>query len=130
MEQQIKGSPYSVVVHNYTRVDKPSKTVNNDGNMGGLWGIAFSKNGMWAVADHSNDCVCIFDEKDQLIRKIGSRGNNSGKFHRPKGVAFDHNNCLYVAEYSGDSWIQKFDINGNHLLQFGGKGLVMVNCII
>ena len=46
--QQIKGSPYSVVVQSidYTRVGKPSKIVNNDGNMGKPWGIAFGKNGM------------------------------------------------------------------------------------
>ena len=121
--QQIKGSPYSVVVQfDYTRVGKPSKIVNNDGNMGRPWGIAFGKNGMWAVADWSQHCVYIFDGQDQLIRKVGSRSNNSGKFKHPKGVAFDHNNCLYVAESSQDSWIQKFDTSGNHLLQFGGKG--------
>ena len=79
---------------------------------------------MWAVADYSYNCEYTFDEKDQLIRnlKIGSRGNNSGKFESPKGVAFDYNNCLYVAEYDLESWIQKFDASGNHLLQFGGKG--------
>ena len=122
--QQIKGSPYSLVVQciNYTRVSKPSKIVNNDDNMGEPWGIAFGKNGMWAVADNTKHCVYVFDEQDQLIRKIGSRGNNSDKFQYPKGVAFDHNNCLYVTESSDDSLIQKFDISGNHLLQFGGKG--------
>ena len=123
--QQIKGSPYSLVVQqhvDYTRVGKPSKIVNNDDNMGGPWGIAFGKNGMWAVADYSRHCVYIFDEQDQLIRKVGSRGNNSGKFQYPKGVAFDQNNCIYVAEYDVDSWIQKFDTAGNHLLQLGGRG--------
>ena len=35
--QQIEGSPYSLVVEHYTdyaAVGKPSKIVNNDGNMG------------------------------------------------------------------------------------------------
>ena len=80
----------------YTRVGKSSKTVNNNGNMGLPCGIAFAKNGMWAVADYDKDCVYIFDEQDQLIRKIGSRGSNSGQFQTPRGTAFDDDNCLYV----------------------------------
>ena len=28
--------------------------------MGQPWDIAFGKDGMWAVADHSNHCVYIF----------------------------------------------------------------------
>ena len=49
--QQIKGSSYSVVMQqyiDYTRMGKPSKIVNNGGNMGQPWGIAFGKNGTWA----------------------------------------------------------------------------------
>ena len=40
--EQIKGSPYSIVVkqsRNYQTIDKPSKTVNN-GSMGKPWGVA------------------------------------------------------------------------------------------
>ena len=61
--QQIKGSPYSLVVHepiNYTRVGKPSKIVNNDGNMDVPWGITFGKNGLWAVTDNTKHCVYLF----------------------------------------------------------------------
>ena len=103
----------------YTRVGKSSKTVDNNGNMGCAEGIAFAKNGMWAVTDFDKHCVYIFDEQDQLIRKIGSKGSNSGQFQYPKGIAFDDDNCLYVIE--ANRLIQKFDISGNHLLQFGGK---------
>ena len=84
-----------------------------------LYGIAFAKNGMWAVTDFTEHCVYIFDEQDQLIRKIGSRGSNSGKFQNPRGTAFDDDNCLYIVE--ANRLIQKFDIFGNHLLKFGGK---------
>ena len=70
--QQIKGSPYSVMVRDYTSVNKPSKIVNNDGNTGCSWGIAFGKNGIWAVADWFNHYVYIFDGEDQLVRKIGT----------------------------------------------------------
>ena len=121
--QQIKGSPYSLVVYDYTRVSRPSKIVDNDGNMGRPWGIAFGKNGLWAVADNTKHCVYIFDEQDQLIRKIGSHmhGTDNGQLNRPEGVTFDSNNYLYVADYSNNR-IQVFDVNGNYHHQFGSKG--------
>ena len=120
--QQIKGSPYSVVVQcDYTRVGKASKILNNDGNMGGPWGIAFGKNGMWAVADYSKHCVYIFDGQDQLIRKVGSHGTGNGQLDRPEGVTFDSNNHLYVADHDNYR-IQVFDVNGKYLHQFGSKG--------
>ena len=118
---QIKGSPYSVVVHDYTRVGKPSKIVNNDGNMGKPWGIAFGKNGMWAVADFTKHCVYIFDGQDQLIRKVGSCGNGNGQLNRPEGVIFDSNNHLYVADYCNNR-VQVFDVSGKYLHQFGSRG--------
>ena len=120
--QQIKGSPYSVVVqYDYTRLGKPSKIVNNDGNMGCPWGIAFGKNGMWAVADFTKHCVFIFDGQDRLIRKVGSHGNGNGQLSNPEGVTFDSNNHLYVADYSNNR-VQKFKVSGKYLNQFGSSG--------
>ena len=119
--EQIKGSPYSVVVRNYQAIDKPNKIVNNNGSMGKPWDVAFGRNGLWAVADYSNHCVCIFDDKDQLVRKVGSNGSNNGQFGNPCGVAFDSHNHLYVVD-NGNHRVQKFDTNGNYLLQFGSKG--------
>ena len=124
--QQIKGSPYSLVVQcDYTRVGKPSKIVNNDGNndgnMGGPRGIAFGKNGMWAVADYSKHCVYIFDEQDQLIRKVGNQGSGNGQLNFPIGITFDGNNYLYVADCVNHR-VQVFDVNGNYHHQFGSSG--------
>ena len=120
--EQIKGSPYSIVVNrNYQAIHKPCKIVNDNGSMGQPWGVAFGRNGLWAVADYSNHCVYIFDDKDQLVRKFGSNGSNNGQFSYPRGVAFDSHNHLYVVEY-GNYRVQKFGTNGNYLLQFGSKG--------
>ena len=119
--QQIKGSPYSLVVHDYTRVGKPRKIVTNDGNMVGPWGIAFGKNGMWAVADYSKHCVYIFDEQDQLIREVGNHGNGNGQLDNPEGVTFDSNNYLYVADYSNHR-VQIFDVTGKYHHQLGSRG--------
>ena len=117
--EQLKGSPYSIAVRgrNYQAIDKPSKIVNANGSMGYPWSIAFGRNGLWAVTDNTNHCVYIFDDKDQLVRKFGS---NNGQFRSPRGVAFDSHNYLYVAD---DHRVQRFDTNGNYLLQFGGLGV-------
>ena len=119
--KQIKGSPYSVMVRDYTSVNKPSKIVNNDSNMGRPWGIAFGKNGMWAVADCTNSCVYIFNGEDQLVRKFGSCGSGNGQFICLAGVAFDNDDHLYIAD-CGNHRAQKFTIDGKYLLQFGGEG--------
>ena len=116
--EQIKGSPYSVMVRDNVTINKPKKIISNGGTMGRPWGIAFSKNGMWAVADYSNHCVYVFDGQDQLIRKFGNKGTDNGQFNNPEGVAFDNDNHLYVA----DSWnhrVQAFTTDGGYLLQFG-----------
>ena len=116
--QQIKGSPFSVKIHGkYTTLDKPNKVVNEGGRMGRPWGIAFGRDGMWAVTDDTNHCVWIFDRDDQLVRKFGSKGTDSGKFDRPLGVAFDSTNHLYVTDY-GNRRVQKFDI-ASTCLPFG-----------
>ena len=116
--EQIKGSPYSIVVcRNYQAIDKPSKIVNNNGSMGQPWGVAFGRNGLWAVADQSNHCVYIFDDNDQLVRTFG----NNGQFSNPRGVTFDSHNHLYVVDH-GNHRVQKFDTNGNYLCKFGSVG--------
>ena len=119
--EQIKGSPYSVMVRDYTSVNKPSKIVNYDGKMDKFWGIAFDKNGLWAAADLSNHCVYIFDGEDQLVRKFGSPGTGNGQFNIPAGVAFDSDDHLYVVDYWNHR-VQQFTTDGKYLFQFGSKG--------
>ncbi|XP_065908696.1 E3 ubiquitin-protein ligase TRIM71-like [Dysidea avara] len=120
--QEIKGSPYSIiVVRNYQALNLPNKIVNNNGSMSRPWGVAFGRNGVWAVADNSNHCVYVFDGQDKLVRKVGSNGSNNSQFNYPHGVAFDNDNHLYVADRNNHR-VQKFDVNGNYLLQFGGRG--------
>ena len=118
--QQIKGSPYSVMVKDYTSVNNPIKIFNNNGNMGSPWGIAFAKNGMWAITDCTNHCVSIFDCKDRLVRKVGSYGSGNGQFCYPAGVTFDSDDHLYVADHANHR-VQKFTIDCKYLLQFGSS---------
>ena len=120
--QQIKGSPFSVKVHGkYNTIDKPSKVVNEGRRMGEPWGIAFGKDGIWAVTDDTNHCVWVFNREDQLVRKFGSNGTGNGEFNRPLGIAFDAHNHLYVTDHNNHR-VQKFDNNGTYLHHFGTQG--------
>ena len=104
----------------YKTFNKPKKIVNDDGKIGSPWDITFGKDGVWEMTDRSNHCVYIFDSQDRLIRKFGQRGANNGQFNNPRGVSFDANNHLYVAD--NNNRVQKFDVNGAYLLQFGQYG--------
>ena len=119
--EHIKGSPYSVTVRDYASVNTSVKIVNNNGNMGEPWGIAFGKDDMWAVADCTKNCVHVFDSKDQLVKEFGCKGSSTGQFHHPEGVAFDNDDHLYVAD-SGNHRVQKFTTKGEYVLQFGSEG--------
>ncbi|XP_065914907.1 tripartite motif-containing protein 2-like isoform X1 [Dysidea avara] len=110
--------PLSVQIPQYT---KPSKVVNGGRKMSHPRDIAFGKDGVWAVVghtNHSNYCVYIFDSQDKLTNKFGSDGKTNGQLCNPQGITFDSNNHLYVAD-NGNQRVQKFDINGDYLLQFG-----------
>ena len=119
--QQIKGSPFNVkVCRNYTAFDKPSMIVDEGGRMGTPYGIAFGRDGMYAVGDCTHHCVWIFDRQDQLVRKFGTNGSGNGQFGYTYGVAFDDNNHLYVTDCSNHR-VQKLDINGMYLLKFSTR---------
>ena len=121
--KHIIGSPFKITVnYPYTAINKPLKMVNNYGGLGRPWGISFSRDGIWAVTDYSNSFVYIYDNKDELVKMIGSPGEKEDQFECPFGVAFDNNNNLYVVD-GGNSRIQKFNLLGNFLCQFGGEKL-------
>jgi len=120
--EQAKGSPYTIKVYNnYHTVSESSTVVNDSGRMGQPWGIAFGKNGIWAVSDCSNHCVWVFDGQDQLVTKFGCKGSKNWQLLNPQGIAFDLSNYLYVAEHC-DHRVKKFSIVGEYVLQIGSQG--------
>ena len=123
-EEHIKGSPFAVMVYqprDYETVNEPGKIVNDDGRMGKSFGIAFGNDGVWAVTGNTNHCVYIFDSQDKLVRKIGQGGTGNCEFKYPQGVSFDANNHLYVVD-NGNNRVQKLDVDGKYILQFGSYG--------
>ena len=107
-------------VFQHTTLVEPCRLVN-DNNIGNPWGVAFGKDGMWAVVNHFYHCVCIFNNHDHLIKKFGSFGCENSQFHYPGGVVFDLLNNLYVVDQYNHR-VQKFDINGEYLLQISNQG--------
>ena len=118
----IAGSPFKITANcPYTAISKPVKIINNYSNLGRPWGIAFGKDGMWAVTDYSTSFVYIYDSKDELVKMIGSPGMKNDQLECPSGIAFDDNN-LYVVD-GGNNRIQKIDLQGNYLFHFGTEKL-------
>lgn len=63
----------------------------------------------------------MFASRGYPIHKFGSTGRDNEQFNRPLGVTFDASNHLFVAD-SNNCRIQKFEIDGSYLLQFGKYG--------
>jgi len=80
-----------------------------------LGSIAFSRSGIWAIADLKNDCIKLYDSEDQLIRTFIVRKSDHFQAHVcTYSITFD-DDYLYVAYWY---MIQKFTIGGEYLLKF------------
>jgi hypothetical protein len=73
------------------------------------------------VTDTSNFRIQHFDNEGSLIRVIGAQGAQLGGFVRPKGVAVDRENRIWVADAAFEN-IQIFDPEGLGLMGFGSAG--------
>ncbi|XP_065919862.1 tripartite motif-containing protein 2-like [Dysidea avara] len=122
--ENIEGSPFSFIAsRDYSKLSRYNKVINNNGKMGRPWGVAFSSTHHWAVADYGYHCVYVFNEQDKLVRKFGGHGNIvAGMFDEPHGLSFDNDNFLYVVD-SNNHRVQKCDLDGYSILQFGSKEL-------
>ena len=64
-----------------------------------------------------NEHTHISVSSNNPVLKFGKRGQGSGTFKSPWGIAIDNENCLYVADF-GNRLIQKFTPEGKFLSQF------------
>ena len=74
-----------------------------------LRGIAVNKKGEVAVVDDYGQCVYVFDEDANCVRKIGSQGKELGQFEGPTAVSFLNDKEILVADCGNDR-IQQIDI--------------------
>ena len=73
------------------------------------------------VVDAMNFRVQALDRSGRFLRAVGRIGESSGSMFRPKGVALDSENTLYVADGLFDT-VQAFDAQGRLLYYFGQSG--------
>jgi DNA-binding beta-propeller fold protein YncE len=79
------------------------------------------RNGLLAVVDAMNFRVQLFDAQDKLVGKLGRVGDTLGQVYRPKGIAIDSEDHIYLVE---GLWgiVQVFDREGQLLYTFGQRG--------
>jgi DNA-binding beta-propeller fold protein YncE len=100
------------------------RTIGKHGNGDGEFNFPTElrfRNGYLAVVDSMNFRVQIFDSRDQLVGKIGSLGDSLGQVYRPKGIAIDSEDHIYVVEGLWGT-VQVFDRQGQLLYYFGQRG--------
>jgi DNA-binding beta-propeller fold protein YncE len=71
------------------------------------------------VTDFGEFLVKVYDLKGNFIKNIGSHGSTPGNFVRPKGIALDKENNIYVVDAAFEN-VQIFNSNAELLLFFGG----------
>ena len=83
------------------------------------YGIAFNSQLEMIVSERGGHRVSIFDIRGQKIRTFGSHGDSPDQMKRPKGIATDDTNNIYVS-----SWhkLQKFTSRGELIKCIGRRG--------
>ena len=86
----------------------------------GLHGIAVNTEGKKVVTDYSRNCVYVFNQEGNCLRKIGNQGSNSGQFDHPAGVSFLNDNEILIADESNHR-IQHINIQTGTAVKCFGK---------
>jgi DNA-binding beta-propeller fold protein YncE len=85
-------------------------------------GIAYSvvNKQIWVVETKMHR-VTVLNEKGEIIKKIGSRGNAPGQFNFPTYIWIDNSGTIYVVD-AMNFRIQLFDKDGEFISEFGEIG--------
>ena len=88
----------------------------------GLHGIAVNAEGKMVVIDNKGQCVYVFDEDGNCLRKIGHQGSSSVQLMYPAGVSFLNDNEILIADQLNNR-IQHINIQtGTVVKSFGRHG--------
>ncbi len=78
--------------------------------------------GNFYVAEYGeNDRIQVFSPEGRWLRQWGGHGYEPGEFLRPRALAIDEDDRIYVAD-SCNHRIQVFDTEGRLLALWGGRG--------
>jgi DNA-binding beta-propeller fold protein YncE len=85
-------------------------------------GIAYAKarHEIW-VLETKEHRIVILNIKGELIRTIGSRGNDAGKFNYPTHIWIDDQEMVYIVD-AMNFRVQIFNVNGDWVSMFGSAG--------
>lgn len=105
-------------------LDANGKVVRDFGKRGAEPGefnlptAVYVKNGNVVVVDAMNFRLQLFDREGKFRQMIGSTGDPAGGIYRPKGVAIDSEDHIYIVE---SEWglVEVFDREGQLLYRFG-----------
>ena len=103
---------------------KPFLSFGKKGSSVGMFnrpcGVAVSDTDEIAITDCWNHRVQIFDSGGNYLRSFGRRGTNQGELSFPRGICFDNNRNIFVAD--SNHRIQIFNGEGKYMGMFGGEG--------
>ena len=103
------------------KFDKQGNLVASFGNntLSGPGGIAIDSQGNIIVSEFFHKLLKL-DPNGNLLTSFGTLGTGTGQLNRPRGLAIDPVDNLYVA--NGDNnVVQKYDKNGNYLRKIGSR---------
>jgi DNA-binding beta-propeller fold protein YncE len=96
----------------------PDTTYGNDEYLNNPINISY-RNGKIFVTDFGDFKIKIYSEDGKYLGAVGQYGNSLGQFARPKGIAIDKDENLFVVD-AGFENVQIFNSQGKLLMFFGG----------
>jgi DNA-binding beta-propeller fold protein YncE len=87
--------------------------------------VVIDKAGNFYVSEYGeNDRIQVFSPEGKWLRQWGGHGMEPGEFLRPRALAIDEDDHIYVAD-SCNHRIQVFDTSGKLLKSWGGRGTAL-----
>jgi DNA-binding beta-propeller fold protein YncE len=135
----------SVYVVDFTALANQVQKFTSDGTFLLAWGFLGTGGGGFAnpialAIQDSNNTVYVTDwgNADQAVQKFtsdgtfldswGSTGLGEGEFINPAGIAVDSQGFIYVGDFGENNNIQKFDSEGNFILNWPKRWPIHQSC--
>ncbi|QDT37345.1 ATP-binding cassette domain-containing protein [Stratiformator vulcanicus] len=93
-----------------------------DSEAGNPEGLCLLDDGRIIVTDTHYYRLVYFSPEGEVLKTVGSRGEEPGQFIFPVAIERDDTGHLYVGEYGGNDRIQKLTLEGDFVLEFGTPG--------